>query len=133
MLEWTAVVAFLVALLARSNGQATWSFDFAQLPADDSALVRWLERRGHRDVRVLRDGLTIKFESQQSAWVFTDPSFASQLPRPPWTELGYIVPHAMRGTSNWTFLSGSPYLWIVGFGILLLLGHFRRRRARIRS
>jgi hypothetical protein len=127
LLEWTAAVAFIAALLAGSSGAASWTFDFAQLPADDLTLQRWLDEQGHRDVQVLRDGLSVKLRSEQSVWLFANPTFVNQLPQPPWPELGYLAPHAMRGATSWTLFSGSTYLWIVGFGVLLLLGHIRRR------
>jgi hypothetical protein len=128
LLEWTAAVAFLAALVSGSHGQVSWFYEFAQLPADDRALESWLEGQGHHDVQVIRNGQVILLRSIRRSWEFADPSFAFGMPRPPWSQLGYPAPRAMRGTSSWVTFSNSPYLWIVGLGTMTLLAFFRRRR-----
>ena len=54
------------------------------------------------------------------------------LPKPPWTELGYPSPTGARGRFNWTLFSGSTYLWLSGFGVLLILGQVRKAVIRAR-
>ena len=126
MLEWTAVIAFLCALLAGSGGKATWTSDFKSLPPDDSTLLSWLEEQGRNDVIVTREGHSVTLQAQSGAVAGIFNAFDS-LPKPPWQELGYMSLQGVRGLTQWTMFNGSPYLWLTGFGVLIALGLIRRR------
>jgi hypothetical protein len=125
IVEWTAAIAFICALLAGSGGKAAWTTDFKRLPPDDSALLSWLEEADRKDVTVSREdnSVTLEVETGVISGVFNS---LKGLPKPPWQELGYPLPQGTRGSTSWTLFSGSAYLWIIGFGLLILLGQVRR-------
>ena len=124
LLECTAAIAFLAALLGGSGGVTSWSYQFTKLPPDDSALETWLDEHGHDNVKLSRDETSVKIVEKSS--LFTRVSF-DQSPTPPWQEMGYSPPTSTNISISWTMFSGSPYLWLIGFGILILLGVIRRR------
>ena len=125
IVEWTAAIAFICALLAGSAGTTAWTTHFKSLPPDDSNLLAWLEQQERRDVKVTREGNSISLEMKTGVLAGILARIGD-LPSPPWEELGYPVPQGMGGSTSWTLFSGSAYLWIVGFGILFLLGYLRR-------
>jgi hypothetical protein len=131
LLEWMAAIAFLAALLAGSAFEAWWTTEFfATLPADDSALETWLDEQGHDSIRVWRDGSSITLQKRNR---FVPIDSLSELPKPPWQALGYPALKGMRGGAHWRLFSGSPYLWIVGFGLLIGLRFYRSRQAARRK
>ena len=131
LVEWTAAIAFICALMAGSGGRAAWTTDFKSLPRDDSALLSWLEEMDRKDVTVTRQNNSITLEVKHGilTGIFITGIFSDfdRLPKPSWQELGYPPPQGMSGSASWTWFSGSAYLWIVGFGILILLGRIRKR------
>jgi hypothetical protein len=132
IVEWTAAIAFICSLLAGSGGKATWTSDFSSLPPDDSTLLSWLEERDRQDVDVSRENNSVTLEASTGVVAGILSSF-NALPKPPWQELGYPPPQGMRGSTSWKLFTGSTYLWITGFGILLLLGQIRRRYIKPRQ
>lgn len=125
LMEWTAAIAFLLALVGGSGGSASWRYDFTTLPDDDSALQSWLTEQDRRDVRLTRADRSIVLETN-TRFLAGFPGFDS-LPKPPWNQLGYSNPQGQGGSFTWTAFSGSIYLWLSGFGILFALGFIRRR------
>ncbi len=125
-LQWIAAIAFVVALLTGSGGSGAWTYDFAALPVDDTSLIQWLDSRGHRYVRVSRLGNSISLWMPTGVWRSTDDAI-QRLPSPPWQQLGYPAPGVMRRSSTVAIISGSPYLWLMGFAILIGLGFWRSR------
>ena len=126
VLEWTAGIAVICALLIGASGRAAWTTDFKSLPQDDSTLLSWLEEQNRKDVMVTRANNSITLEMKTGALTGLFNSFDG-LPNPSWQELGYSTPQGMGGSTSWTLFSGSSYVWIVGFGVLILLGQIRRR------
>ena len=125
LLEWIAAIAFFFALLAGAEGTATWTSDFASLPADDSALHVWLSEQGRGDVSVKRQNNSIVLEMDTTTLASLR-HFAS-LPKPPWTQIGYQVPQGFAGSFSGRPFNGSTWLWLSGIGILVALHWYRRR------
>lgn len=125
LLEWTAAIGFLFALTAGAGGTVSWTTDFASLPIDDSALQAWLSEQNRRDVRVIREENSIALERNRTS-MFDQVDF-NTMPKPPWTELGYPAPQGMHGSFEWHAFSGSPFVWISGFTVIILLHWIRRR------
>jgi hypothetical protein len=122
-LEWTAAIAFFCALLAGANGSSSWTWTFANLPANDSLLRSWLESQNRSDVVVSRDGNSVTLLSATGVLA----GIRNNVPQVPWPQLGYVSMQKMSGSTKWSLFSGSPYLWLAGFGVLMALGIFRRR------
>jgi hypothetical protein len=76
LLEWTAAIAFLCALLAGAGRSSVWTWNFKSLPADDSALRAWLESQNRNDVIVSRDGNSVTLTSQTGVFVGLRNAFA---------------------------------------------------------
>jgi hypothetical protein len=131
MLEWTAVCAFVFALFAGSGGKVSWTVDFTTLPPNDVALRQWLDQNRHARIELTRSDLSVTLV-HRTGWssVFTNDIGFSSIPHPPWKQLGYGVQTGIRGSNSWQMFSGSMYLWLAGFAILIGLGIFRRRWVR---
>ena len=125
ILEWTAAIGFFCALLAGSGGYSTWTWKFQTLPPDDLNLCSWLDSQNRSDVTISRNGNWVTLSAETG--IFGGMRDAFGIPKPPWQQLGYLSIQSMGGSAKWKMFSGSPYLWLVGIGMLVALSLFRRR------
>ena len=126
LLEWTAGIAFVCALLAASGGRGVFTYTFARMPPDDAALVAWLEDWNVKGVTVTRSGEELAVSWSMSVWSSLRHDQFS-MPHPPWKQLGYSGPGSVRYSSQWSMFGGSTWLWLSGLGILIALHMVRKR------
>lgn len=126
LIEWTAGIAFLCALLVGSGGTTRHAFRFTTVPTNDSQLHRWLEEQGNAATEFHRIDNSIIFSSETSLFDGVDFD-SSTMPRPPWNELGYAGLQSLEASHQWAMFSAPTAVWIVGLTILVTLGLLRRR------
>jgi len=122
--EWIAAFAIIFALMEDAGQKGTSTSVFPSLPRNDSILLSWLEKQGRKDVKVMRESNSIMLEVKCGILH----SILERLPTPPWQKLGYPLPLGISITTHSRLFNHSPYIWFIGFGILLLLRLFRSGR-----
>ena len=97
VLEWTAAIAFVVAVLSGAGAQISWTYRFSTLPSDDVALEKWLVQNDNGNIRVKRHEDTVTLEKRSRAFM---PVRFDDLPRPPWQDLGYAGAKGQGGSTT---------------------------------
>jgi hypothetical protein len=122
LIEATAAIALLCALLAGGGTAIHWTARFTALPGDDTALRDWLRNEGFQSVVVERED-----EALTVHWWERSLKSRMREPEVPWQKLGYSDPATLRWSYRVTLFSCAIYLWIGGFAFLVLLSQFRKR------